>query len=63
MELDCSTIDQRAWDRARAELPESADWSEVARRSQKIKERLLAESVRVEAYQTNLLQAAGREWT
>ena len=58
-----STIDQRAWDRARAELPESADWSEVARLSQSIKERLLAESVRVEAYQTKLLQAAGREWT
>jgi hypothetical protein len=57
------TIDQRAWDRARAELPESADWSEVARLSQSIKERLLAESVRVEAYQTKLLQAAGREWT
>ena len=63
MEPDRFTIDQRAWDRARAELPESADFSEVARRSQKIKERLLAESLRVEAYQTNLLQAAGREWT
>ena len=60
---DCLTIDQRAWDRARAELPESADWSEVARLWQTIKERLLAESLRVEAYQTNLLQAAGREWT
>jgi hypothetical protein len=60
---DRVTIDQRAWDRAQAELPESADWSEVARLSQKIKERLLAESLRVEAYQTKLLQAAGREWT
>ena len=63
MEPDRSTIDQRAWDRARAELPESADWSEVARLSQIIKERLLAESVRAETYQTKLLQAAGREWT
>ena len=60
---DCVTIDQRAWDRARTALGESADWSEVARLSQIIKERLLAESVRVEAYQTKLLQAAGREWT
>jgi hypothetical protein len=60
---DDSTIDQRAWDRARAELPESADWSEVARLSQKIKERLLAESVRAEAYQMKMLQAAGSEWT
>ena len=60
---DRVTIDQRAWDRARAELPESADFSEVARLSQTIKERMLAESVRVEAYQTKLLQAAGREWT
>ena len=63
MEPDRLSIDQRAWDRARAELPESADWSEVARLSQTIKERLLAESLRVEAYQTKLLQAAGREWT
>ena len=63
MELNASSIDQRAWDRARAELPESADWSEVARLAQTIKVRLLAESVRVEAYQTKFLQAAGREWT
>ena len=60
---DRVTIDQRAWDRARAELPESADWSEVARLSQTIKERMLAESVRVEAYQVKILQAAAREWT
>ena len=63
MEPDRLTIDQRAWDRARAELPESADWSEVARLSQTIKERMLGESVRVEAYQVKILQAAAREWT
>ena len=63
MEPDRLTIDQRAWDRARAELPESADWSEVARLSQTIKERMLAESVRVEAYQVKILQVAAREWT
>jgi hypothetical protein len=61
--LNNSTIDQRAWDRARAILGESADWSEVARLSQTIKERMLAESVRAEAYQFKVLQAAGREWT
>ena len=63
MEPDRLSIDQRAWDRARAELPESADWSEVARRSQSIKERLHAESLRVDAYEVKVLQAAAREWT